>query len=312
MWNRETAPRQLVSRLYSIVDSISISLQNRYYRWKHGQGIDVMVKDWDNLILLDACRFDYFQEVNHLQGRLSQVPSRGGHSWEFMEGNFVDRDLHDTIYVTANPHAEKLEDDVFYTVCTVLDQWDADRETVMPEDVVSAALDAYEAHPNKRLIVHFMQPHEPWIGPTMEKIRERVSLTGWDNYHGREDASNELQGINPWQAVRKGKVSESEMQQAYRESLQIVLDQVQELVNELDGKSVISADHGELLGERIGPFLPRRFGHPHNIYLKESCLVPWLELPYDSRRDIVAEKPIGFERLDENLVEQRLEALEYR
>jgi hypothetical protein len=304
--------QRVENSLHYLIDSVTAPVQNRYFRWKNGQGTDVMSEDWDNLILLDACRFDYFEEENTFAGELSRVQSRGGHSWEFMEGNFVGRQLHDTVYVTANPHAEKLEDDVFYTIWKVLDRWDDDLETVAPEDVVSEALAAHETYPNKRLIVHFMQPHEPWIGPTMEQIEERVSLKGWDKYHGREDTSTDLQGMGPWDAVRENIVSKSEMRQAYRESLQIVLDHVQELVAEFGGKSVISADHGELLGERIAPGLPRWYGHPHDVYLEEAYFVPWLELPHESRREVVAEEPIGSESLDEDVVDQRLKALGYR
>lgn len=88
--------------------------RNIAFERKYGPGIDVMAEDWDNLILLDACRYDYFESQINIEGELKSAISRGGHSWEFMQGNFVGREFHDTIYVTANPHVEKLSDGTFF------------------------------------------------------------------------------------------------------------------------------------------------------------------------------------------------------
>jgi len=39
--------------------------------------------------------------------------------------------------------------------------------------------------------------------------------------------------------------------EAYNENLDIVLTEIEALLDELDGKSVITADHGNLVGERL-------------------------------------------------------------
>jgi hypothetical protein len=277
---------------------------------RYGRGIDVVEEDWDNLVLLDACRYDVFSEENYIDGSLQSVVSKGPHSWRFIQGNFAGRSLHDTVYITANPHAERLSEDVFYTVETVLDQWDAELGTVLPEDVVDAAKDAHEQYPNKRLIIHFMQPHRPHLGQTAETVRDQIGLQGFDKYHVDKQRETDRSGKNIWDAVRDGHVDKKKLWQMYRETLAIVLQQTEVLLNYIDGRTVISADHGELLGNRASISLEPKYGHPE-IYTPALCVVPWLEIEASTRRKIESEKPIGFTKLDGEVVNDRLEALGY-
>lgn len=285
-----------------------IPLNNWHFRRKHGRGIDVMQRDWDNLFILDACRYDYFVEENQIDGRLQSVVSQGNYSWEFMKSNFSNRKLTDTVYVTANPYAERLSADLFYTIESLLDEWDDDLGTVRPEKVSEAAREAHRKYPNKRLIVHFMQPHLPFIGDTASRVRERITLKGWDKYDHR-DETRAADGIDWWTAVRRGLVTKAETDTAYRETLDFVLDHAESLIADFDGKSIVTADHGEMLGERIFPGLAPQYGHPKNIHTPELCVVPWLEVESDDRREVRSESPLGFET-HENVTE-RLHALGY-
>lgn len=312
-------PRYTLSSLKKAVRDPSLAVEEidqalcQVRSWKfeaqHGPGIDMMEEDWDVLILLDACRYDYFKNQVNIRGELERVISPGARSWEFMQQTFAGRELHDTVYVTANPHTEKLDSNIFYTVETMLDSWNQDLGTVLPEDVVSAAIEANANYPNKRLIIHFMQPHKPHLGPTSEQIRQRVELKGWDKYHGHSDKKAERDGISLWKAVEENKVTIDELRKAYSQSLDIVLEEVEELIKSIPGKTIISADHGEMLGERGA--ITRQFGHP-KMYTPELRVVPWfLVQPTDSRRDVEPEEPIGYERLDDEVVENRLAALGY-
>lgn len=65
--------------------------------------------------------------------------------------------------------------------------------TIYLEDVVTAAKGANNDHPNKRLILHFMQLHWPYLGPTAEKLRTRVDIIGY-RYEG--------DGLRIWDAVK--------------------------------------------------------------------------------------------------------------
>ncbi|MFC7028075.1 hypothetical protein ACFQH8_12520 [Halomicroarcula sp. GCM10025710] len=82
---------------------------NRLYHTRLGRqtgnprGIDIFEEDWDNLLILDACRYDMFEEQHSLPGRLESRISKSSHTSEFLQSNFADRDLRDTVYVTASP-----------------------------------------------------------------------------------------------------------------------------------------------------------------------------------------------------------------
>ena len=57
------------------------------------QGTRVLGEDWDNLILLDGCRYDLFKEVNTIEGELTKVKSNASSSDEFFEKNIFKKFL---------------------------------------------------------------------------------------------------------------------------------------------------------------------------------------------------------------------------
>lgn len=303
-------PWKVQRKVRTMGPSPILSLNNYLFRRKHGNGIDIMEEDWDNLIILDACRYDYFAEQNTIKGNLRRVISQANYSLEFMTENFSGKELHDTVYVTANPFVKKLDDNIFYTVKSVLNKWDENIEAIHPQDVVDAATEAAEQYPNKRLIIHFMQPHQPFLGKTANKIVDEHDILGINRW--RVDGYDPRTGISWWDAVRSGKITWDETRQAYRETLNIALDHCENLLSMIDGKSVITADHGELLGERILPFTARRTGHPQDTYTEELCVVPWLEISGEVRRDIISEDPVGEEQIDKKEVDKQLKALGYK
>lgn len=263
----------------------------------------VMERDWDTLVILDACRHDYFTSRNELQGELTSTISTGKKSWEFMQQNFVDGEYHDTVYITANPFANRLKDGTFYHIDYLADKWNKEIGTIFPEDVRKAAIDANHQYPNKRLIVHFMQPHRPYLGEKAEELRRRINLKGY---------KNKGEGVQIWGAAKEKKVTVDEVRQAYRESLDIVLDEVERLIDDLDGKTVITADHGEMLGERVFPFTTRVWGHSEGFSTRRLRTVPWLSIEAEERREITADIPEDSTELSGDTVSQRLEALGYK
>lgn len=298
-----------IYRLGEKTKSFGPNLIKKVNNWRfvrsYGEGRDFMCKDWDNLIILDACRYDYFEEFNPMDGYLSSIVSKGAHSWEFMEGNFVGRKFHDTVYVTANPHVVKLPDDTFHHVITLFDEWDDNPGTVLPESVYTAALEAHKNFPDKKLIVHFMQPHGPHLGQTAEEYRDRLDLRGWNPPEENQP------GLRWDHAATEGHVSRQDIRDAYSETLELVLGHVENLVNQLDGKSVVTADHGQMLGERIAPLTSPIYGHPHDIYTRELCIVPWFEIESGPRRRIRSDEPVVNGFVNEDVVNQRLRDLGY-
>lgn len=267
------------------------------------ESVDVMAEDWDNLLILDACRCDHFERQHQFDSPAQRVVSPGKMSWEFMQETFLGRQFHDTIYITSNPFATRLPEDTFFKTRYLIEEWDDDVGTIHPEDVVAAAKEARANHPNKRLILHFMQPHRPYLGPTADELRERVDLIGY---------RNEGDGLQIWGAVKEGKVTVEEVRRAYAETLDIVLDVVEDYLKDATGKSVITADHGEMLGERVFPFTSRVWGHSEGFSTPTLRQVPWLEIDGETRRDIEESSPVEADaELDESEVESRLQALGY-
>lgn len=257
------------------------------------EGTDFMAEDWDTLVLLDACRFDVFSEVNWIEGDLQSRLSPGTDSHEFLQGTFAGRQFHDTVYVTANPYSTGIEDGTFHAQISLLDEtWDDDLETVTPDDVLEAAIQAHEDYPNKRVIVHFMQPHGPFLS--------EFGRTVWENLEYCRG-----------QYAPEPRVSRDELRRAYRENLQYVLERVETLLDEIEGRTVISADHGELLGERQRPIPIRGYEHKRHLYLPGLREVPWHAVESGDRRRVVAEAPVRRDRVDSETVGDRLSALGY-
>jgi hypothetical protein len=274
-----------------------------YYVNQDMISVDMMNKDWDNLLILDACRCDYFERQHEFDESPQRAISPGKMSWEFMQETFLAHQFHDTIYITSNPFATRLPEDTFFKTRYLIEEWDDDVGTIHPEDVVAAAKEAHANHPNKRLILHFMQPHRPYLGPTADELRKRVDLIGY---------RNEGDGLQIWGAVKEGKVTVEEVRTAYAETLDIVIDVVEDYLKDATGKSVITADHGEMLGERVFPFTSRVWGHSEGFSTPTLRQVPWLEIDDETRRDIVESSPVeAGSELDESEIESRLKALGY-
>lgn len=286
-------------------------LNKRYHYNRHGaeynaDGDDFMAEDWDTLIILDACRHDLFEETCSLQGNLEVRESRGADTVEFLRGNFTARQFHDTVYVTATPMLHRHKDDIgveFHDVVNVWDSdgWDEELGTVPPEPVTSAALDAHETYPQKRILIHYLQPHYPFVGSDSNPFAGSAS--------GLDDR------MAAWTKapLQKGRYSRDDVWTAYRENLEYVLEHVEELVECVDGKIVVTSDHGNLVGERGWPIPISEWGHPRGLHVSDLLNVPWLELPYESRREIRSEPPASHGTIDadEEVVNERLMNLGY-
>jgi hypothetical protein len=287
--------------LRTAAEYVPIEINNFVFRLRYGEGTRVIEEDWDTLILLDACRYDMFADIADLKGRLESRISLGSTSEEFLVRNFGDGTYHDTVYVNANGYLPKLEfdrDGTFHAVVDTLSDWDDDLETIRPETVADAAREAHETYPNKRIIVHFMQPHIPFITERGQKLQD------------------ELDARSVWTVLRNGGEADVELDRVwnlYRENLGVLLPCVESLLDDIDGKVVVSTDHGNLVGERQGPIPTKRmYGHPWGVYARELVKVPWFVVEREERRRITADAPRTSSTPDPEVTEERLAALGYK
>jgi hypothetical protein len=279
---------------------VPIVLNNLIFESRYGRGTRVINEDWDTLILLDACRFDMFEETVEMEGNLDYTISLGSTSEEFLTRNFSKGTFHDTVYVNANAYLPYLgldEDQTFHDVIDLVEDWDPELEIAHPRLVTDRAKAAHERYPNKRIIVHYMQPHIPFIGEYGRTVQERADRR------------------SVWKQFRVGEfpVSVDEAWRAYVDNLEFVLEFVEELFEGTNGKFVISADHGNLVGERQGPVPTKKmYGHPWGVYAPELVKVPWFTPDFDGRRDTVSEPPKTVLGHSEEMITDRLCALGYQ
>lgn len=240
---------------------------------RQNNGIFVMNEDWDNLIILDACRYDTFREVACVD--VDYRISRGSSTDEFLKENFANNKYDDVIYVTANPYVNMICKGSFYKIISVWKHaWNDEIGTVLPETVVKYALEVEKEHPDKRLIIHFLQPHYPFIGnPEIGGRKERAFNT--DKYI-----------YNPFIEVQKGNLKLEEVYKAYKRNLEIVLPHAFYLARKLKGKSIITADHGEAFNDWAFPLPFRVLAHPSYTHIPALVKVPWLVFESKERKEI--------------------------
>jgi hypothetical protein len=261
---------------------------NRLY-WDRGRrrqynpdGVDIFDEDWDNFLILDGCRADYFADAIReydVDGTIGARTSRGSATREFLRGNFHGKELSDVVYVTASTML--YQENVFRRVVDVelhdiVDVWEESIEYgedgVHPSSVAEKTRETLEAYPDKRLLVHFVQPHAPYLGSTGQRFFPDFAPNPLsEEFHGKRDLPDEL------------------YREVYRENLHLALDEVVPLLSDLPGRTVVSSDHGMLLGERERPIPIKSYGHPDRLYVKEMVEVPWFVVDSGDRRDIVAE-----------------------
>lgn len=237
-------------------------LYRSYFSLKGHDGIAVMEEDWDHLIILDACRYDTFKETNWIDGTLEKRISKGTATHEWLRRNFTDY-YDDVVYVAANPFVSPDKSsggfdssEHFHDIIPVYLDDDAQEDGVTrPEAVTTAAIKAQERYPEKRKIIHYNQPHAPYIG--------EPRLT-WENTD-KDDGDLFQMFTDP------------RVKEAYRENLKRALTAVEDLLQDLTGRIVISADHGETFGEK------GLIEHPPGIYVQELVEVPWLIIEQGER-----------------------------
>ena len=280
-------------------------LNRLYYRRLGGRscntsGARIMDEDWDTLVILDACRYDTFASRHRLPGRLEERESRGSHTVEFLEGNFANGRFEDTVYVTATPQLYRKRDRLhagFHSVRHVWreENWNDEYGTVLPETMTEHALNVHEAYPNKRIIVHYLQPHDPFIdsAPELNPRRFGVDEGGPDiwGHLMRDDID----------------VEPDRVRRAYEHNLDLVLDALEPLLSTVQGKIIVTSDHGNMFGERARPVPVREWGHPPGIYTEQLVRVPWLVYESGPRRTIEDDDAestgadVGSEAVDDRL-----------
>lgn len=275
-----------------IYQSFILFLTSKFL-YRKNDGFFILKEEWDNLIILDACRYDFFQYFytkKKFNGRLEKKISRGTHTIDFLKNNFQKEYYDDIIYITSTPYVDLYCKEKFYKIISVWkDGWAKKHFTVLPETMYNYTIKTLMKYPNKKLIIHFIQPHYPYIGYSLNQIKEnlkkkfKINSPKNDSYYFEEiNFKKSLFSIymNKFFAV----VEQNFHLKAYMENLRKVLNVALKLLNVLPGTTVISTDHGEAFGEPLHRFLPIKFyGHTNGIRIPSLKEIPWLTVKADEK-----------------------------
>lgn len=222
--------------------------------------------EWDVLILLDACRYDVLSDiatnvvVDRARSPASATPG-------FLKAARSTDAFEDTVYVSGNPQSGKrLPSRNCNHVPVYETEWDDDLSTVRPERVYDAVQDHVDG--DDPVVAHTLQPHYPHIcdidGRTMPVpggVHPRFFADEW--YKGEK-----LQAM-----LANGLIDIDRARRSYEVSVRYAWDRASEFAAELveDGhRVVVTADHGELFGQR------GLVEHPVGVSVDPLVSVPWV------------------------------------
>lgn len=256
-----------------------------------GKPVIPVKEDWDIFVVCDGCRYDKFKEVNTIKGTLKKAESFVRTTPAWIQGVAQGADCSNIIYVTPLAKFDKhVPNHTFFKVVMMYkEKWNKSYDTVFPEDVTSFALNCLEEYPDKRIIVHYAQPHSPYLSVTPEeqglfyngetKPRLKKEYTFKEKMY--KQAIKWLPSVFIWKlqksigtlntgvGVLYFKRGWQGIRDAYRNDLERVIMNTKILIDKYPNKKIIiSADHGELLGEY------GKFGHG-GIRFKKTREIPW-------------------------------------
>ncbi|RDI70204.1 hypothetical protein [Halopelagius longus] len=262
--------------------------------------------DWDVLVVLDACRSDLFREVAREtswidDGDVETHVSAASMSHEWLQRMTAEKyrdQMAETALVTGNPFTREdcvREDDWWHLDEVWRRSWSHEEGTVLPRPVTDGAIHAHRGGAD-RVIAWYMQPHEPFVPVDWSE--------GYDRRDGFGQAAQEEDDRSSWYQYRDGGLQYEELWTAYRKNLEFVLEEVELLLENVEGDVVISADHANALGEW------GVFGHPRNSWVPAAKRVPWLELE-STDQETYEPDPLPAPD-DEADIDAQLEALGYK
>ncbi len=266
-------------------------------------------RKWNVLILLDACRADY---LRRLRPEARAVNSLYSITWGWVArfAQLAARLDSLVFYFTANPvvnrEMRRHPEAPLRLISLWQDHWGRhgplNLPAVHPEAVVKAVRAFLNRHGQPlRMVVHFLQPHVPFIG------RTALPYSNWgrgmDDELSREVES--LPGLK--EALAAGEVTIRRVRECYEANLELVLPYRDELSRLVKGLVVTTADHGQLLGER------GLYGHCAGPLHPELTEVPWLQEDRGSFHpaEIPADLGQSDAETDPEEISHKLEALGY-
>ncbi len=193
--------------------------------------------DWKYFLVLDAVRYDYFEMYNPFKGEVKKVYGIASHTDRFYKDL---PELKDVTLISSTPYAKREK------FLKTLDVWNygwSERLGVHPDILFKETVKEIERNPNARIMVHILQPHFPFIGyPSL----------AWG-----KTGSKEMKIFGP--VTQLGQVGDKYYIACYVANLALGFQFVARILPYLDGKIIVTTDHGTAFGEMIEG--KRQVGH---------------------------------------------------
>lgn len=299
-----------------ILRTIKRGLLNLYYNYDTKQ-TNIYERDWDLLIILDACRVDTMEEIaveyDFLPEKIPYITSVAGGSPRWLANTFSEEwisEITQTGYISANPHTRRVLSDEMDGLFTEVGgpedrlsdfeyfapiwetHWDTELETVPARAVTDHLIQYYRSHPARRTIAHYMQPHFPSVPDPIGDGMDIDNEAHWNS----EDV---------WTLLKEGEISVNDAYDSYVQNLRYVLDEVKLVLSNVDAeKVIITADHGNAFGEW------GEYGHGISC-ISSIRNVPWIETSAQDRGEYTPQVELSTNR-DKTSVEEKLRALGYK
>lgn len=284
----------------------------------HPVGRNIYEDDWDICIVLDSARVDTLRErwpSGVAVESFDSAWSRGSISTEWMSQTFrpAYRDpIADTTLVTANPHSATVfdersiltngreisvpypetpavEKDAFNEVYELWRTHAVAQNAVPPDVMADATIQAHREHEG-RVVAHWLQPHEPFIAPNSP-------IT-----------SGSPTSANVWRAAMNGSLDGEKIVESYERTLDLALFELAHVLECVDARVLVTADHGNAFGEW------GVWGHPFGWPQPAVRKVPWVTMQAHKRQDYNPHDVLASseEPSDNTDVSEQLAALGYR
>lgn len=223
--------------------------------------------DWKVLIILDACRFDFFARAiddSKLEGELKAVDSEAKTTRAWYAKHWSDHYPSITL-ISSNPSpwAHDLDEKPgnnfgeSYKVEKNLVEVEPKEDFWQEPQAIFEAFGNLEVK-SEKVILHTVSPHQPFRCEAGKRFLESLDVP-------------ENEACNSYIVEWAEKHSWEKIERYYLKDINYVLETIEENFFHLGGPVVLSSDHGELIGER------GRYGHSIEIDHPSLRIVPWFE-----------------------------------
>jgi len=257
--NPTEVPPHIYDKLSNAYKGVELETYRRYHRIPYQRELITEFVESDSfcLIILDACRYDVFDNNidEYLDGELQLVWGSGRWTGDYAVRTwqkYYQLTYFASIPVVSDAHFNRIDQDFkpskhFENLVRCWDsEWDPELGTVPANRVTDCAIQYLLDTDSPQIVVHYAQPHVPYIGDT--------EILPWEGGSDKNIQERLDDGTQPtikfYEMIRKGEISNKKLQKAYEDNLRYALSEVVRLVQRINCPVIITSDHGEHLGEK--------------------------------------------------------------